>query len=103
MVCAGGAKIDNAKFKVQFHAKAKMLTPDQVVSLTCHAGGGVRPFAIENPQVTTHLDASLRRFETVYPAAGSSHSAIELILDELSRFSSAAGWVDVCKNWNEGV
>ncbi len=99
VVCAGDAKIDNAKFKARFHTKAKMLTADQVVAFTGHAVGGVCPFAIENPAVTTYLDESLRRFDTVYPAAGSSNSAIELTLDELERFSDAAGWVDVCKNW----
>ena len=103
IVCAGDAKIDNGKFKAQFHTKAKMLTPDQVVEFTGHAVGGVCPFAIENPQVTTYLDASLGRFETVYPAAGSSHSAIELTLDDLARFSNSAGWIAVCKNWNEGA
>lgn len=100
VVCAGDAKIDNAKFKAQFHTKAKMLTPDEVISFTGHAVGGVCPFAIEDPAVHTYLDASLRRFDTVYPAAGSSNSAIELTLDDLEELSVAAGWVDVCKNWD---
>jgi len=99
IVCAGDAKVDNAKFKARFHTKAKMLTPDEVVSFTGHAIGGVCPFAIENPAVTTYLDESLKRFVTVYPAAGSSNSAIELTLEELEGFSAAAGWVDICKNW----
>ena len=99
VVCAGDAKIDNSKFKAQFHTKAKMLTPDEVVAFTGHAVGGVCPFAIDNPAVTTWLDASLKRFPTVYPAAGSSNSAIELTLPELEEFSNCAGWVDVCKNW----
>lgn len=103
VVCAGDAKIDNGKFKAQFHTKAKMLTPDEVVAFTGHAVGGVCPFAIENPAVTTWLDESLKRFPTVFPAAGSSNSAIELTLPELEEFSRCAGWVDVCKNWmNEG-
>ena len=100
IVCAGDSKIDNSKFKAQFHTKAKMLTPDEVVAFTGHAVGGVCPFAIENPAVTTWLDKSLKRFTTVYPAAGSSNSAIELTLPELEDLSACAGWVDVCKNWN---
>ena len=101
VVCAGDAKIDNSKFKAQFHTKAKMLSPDEVVAFTGHAVGGVCPFAIENPAVETYLDVSLRRFETVYPAAGSSNSAIELTLPQLEEYSAAKGWVDVCKNWNQ--
>lgn len=101
VVCAGDAKIDNVKFKAQFHTKAKMLTPDQVVAFTGHAVGGVCPFAIENPAVQTYLDVSLKRFPTVFPAAGSSNSAIELTLADLEVFSGAKGWVDVCKNWDE--
>ncbi len=100
VVCAGDAKIDNSKFKAQFHTKAKMLTPDQVVAFTGHAVGGVCPFAVENPATRTYLDESLKRFTTVFPAAGSSNSAIELTLPELEEFSGCAGWVDVCKNWN---
>ena len=100
VVCAGDAKIDNGKFKAQFHTKARMLTPDEVIAFTGHAVGGVCPFAIENPAVRTYLDASLRRFSTVYPAAGSSNSAIELTLSDLEELSAAAGWVDVCKNWD---
>lgn len=101
VVCAGDAKIDNGKFKAQFHTKAKMLSPDEVVSFTGHAVGGVCPFAVEDPAVTTWLDVSLKRFSTVYPAAGSSNSAIELTLPELEELSAAKGWVDVCKNWNQ--
>lgn len=100
VVCAGDAKIDNGKFKAQFHTKAKMLTPDEVVAFTGHAVGGVCPFAIENPATTTYLDESLRRFTTVFPAAGSSNSAIELTLPALEELSGAKGWVDVCKGWN---
>ena len=101
IVAAGDAKIDNSKFKAQFHTKAKMLTPDQVLEFTGHAVGGVCPFALEHPErVTTYLDVSLRRFEAVYPAAGSSNSAIRLTCDELSEYAQSAGWIDVCKNWN---
>lgn len=101
IVCAGDAKVDNPRFKAQFHTKAKMLTPDEVVAFTGHAVGGVCPFGIENPAVTTYLDESLRRFKTVFPAAGNDHSAIELTVDELYEYSGAAGWVDVCKGWRE--
>ncbi len=100
LVAAGDAKIDNAKFKAQFHTKAKMLTPEQVLDFTGHTVGGVCPFGLpEGSCVTTYLDVSLRRFETVYPAAGSSNSAIQLTCEELAEYAHSAGWVDVCKNW----
>lgn len=99
LVCAGDAKIDNRKFKDQFHTKAVMLTPEQVLAFTGHAVGGVCPFAINHPAVTTYLDCSLQRFHTVFPAAGSSNSTIELTCGELAEYSHSAGWVDVCKNW----
>ena len=99
IVCAGDAKIDNSKFKAQFHTKATMLTPEQVLDFTGHAVGGVCPFGITDERVTAYLDVSLRRFGTVYPAAGSSNSAIELTCDELAGYAHSAGWVDVCKNW----
>ncbi len=100
VVAAGDAKVDNTRFKAQFHTKAKMLTADQVEALTGHAVGGVCPFGV-NPGVQIYLDESLRRFETVYPACGSANSAIALTLDELARFSGNAQWVDVCKGWRE--
>ena len=100
VVCAGDAKVDNAKYKARFGTKAKMLTPDQVEAMIGHAVGGVCPFGI-NGGVTVYLDASLKRFETVFPAAGSSNSAIELTIDELEKYSGFAAWVDVCKGWNE--
>ena len=99
IVCAGDAKIDNSKFKAQFHHKATMLSPEQVVDFTGHAIGGVCPFALEDPRVTTYLDVSLRRFDIVYPAAGSANSAVELSLPELEECSGSAGWIDVCKGW----
>lgn len=98
IVAAGDAKIDNPKYKAQFHTKAKMLTPDEAVSLIGHAIGGVCPFAV-NEGVKTYLDCSLRRFETVYPAAGSGNSAIELSLPELEKYANTLGWIDVCKGW----
>ena len=100
IVAAGDAKIDNPKYKAQFHTKAKMLTAEQAQEMTGHAVGGVCPFA--NPDgVTTYLDVSLRRFDTVFPAAGSSNSAIELTCQELETYSHCAGWIDVCKGWQD--
>ena len=101
IVAAGDAKVDNAKFKAQFHTKAKMLTPEQAVELVGHAVGGVCPFAV-NEGVPVFLDESLRRFDTVYPACGSSNSAIELTIPELEQHSGFVAWVDVCKGWREG-
>lgn len=100
VVAAGDAKVDNSRYKAQFHTKAKMLTPEQAVEMTGHAVGGVCPFA--NPEgVETYLDISLQRFDTVFPAAGSSNSAIELTCDELAQYSHSREWVDVCKAWQE--
>ena len=98
IVAAGDAKIDNPKFKSQFATKAKMLTPEQAVELVGHAVGGVCPFAVK-PGVRVYLDESLKRFATVFPACGSSNSAIELTPDELERYASPVSWVDVCKGW----
>jgi len=99
LVCAGDAKVDNSKFKGLFHCKATMLTPDEVLAATGHAVGGVCPFALPEGDVQVYLDRSLQRFQTVFPAAGSSNSAIELTCDELAEYSSSLGWVDICKNW----
>ena len=96
VVAAGDARVDNRKFKDRFGMKAKMLTADEVLTLVGHPVGGVCPFGI-NDGVPVYLDESLRRFTTVFPAVGSSNSAIELTLDELYAFSKAAGWADVCK------
>ena len=96
VVAAGDAKIDNPKYKAQFSTKAKMLTPEQAVELIGHAVGGVCPFAV-NEGVRVYLDRSLKRFDTVFPACGSSNSAIELTLEELEKYSSAVSWVDVCR------
>ena len=99
IVVAGDTKIDNAKYKARFHTKAKMLTPDEAEALVGHAVGGVCPFAV-NGGVTVYLDESLMRFATVFPACGSSNSAIELSMEELEKYSGYADWVDVCKGWN---
>ncbi len=102
IVAAGDVKIDNPKFKAQFNCKAKMLTPEQTVAYIGHAVGGVCPFAVEQG-VAVYLDESLRRFDTVFPACGSSNSAIELTLEELERLARPCGWVDVCKMREETV
>lgn len=96
VVSAGDAKIDNAKFKHTFLVKAKMLTPDEVLAETGHAVGGVCPFAVP-AGVKTYIDSSVYRFETVFPACGSSNSAIELTPDELYKYANAVSRVDVCK------
>ena len=98
-MAAGDTKIDNPKYKAQFGTKAKMLTPEQAEILVGHAVGGVCPFAVQ-PGVEVYLDASLKQFETVFPACGSSNSAIELTIPELERYSGYTAWVDVCKGWN---
>ena len=96
IVMAGDAKIDNKKFKNYFHIKAKMLTPDEALSNTGHAVGGVCPFGVPD-NVKVYLDESLKRFSTVFPACGSANSAAELSLDELCQASGSLGWVNVCK------
>lgn len=98
IVAAGDGRIDNQKYKAQFGTKAKMLTPEQAETMVGHAVGGVCPFAV-NEGVKVYLDASLKRFETVFPACGSANSAIELTLAELEKYSGALAWVDVCKGW----
>lgn len=96
VVAAGDMKVDNAKYKQRFHTKAKMLTPEEALTLVGHAVGGVCPFAV-NAGVTVYLDESLKAYDTVFPACGSGNSAIELTIPELERYSACAGWVDVCK------
>lgn len=96
IVAAGDAKIDNPKYKAEFHTKAKMLAFDEAEALIGHAVGGVCPFAV-NEGVEVYLDESLKRFETVYPACGSSNSAIELTIPELEEYSGFVKWIDVCK------
>ena len=96
ILAAGDARIDNHKFKEKFHMKAKMLAPDEVLSIVGHPVGGVCPFGI-NDGIDVYLVESLKRFETVFPAVGSANSAIELNLDELYKYSNAIEWIDVCK------
>lgn len=96
IVTAGDQKIDNHKYKAQFGTKAKMLTAEEVEQFTGHTVGGVCPFGV-GEDVTVYLDESLRRFDTVYPACGSSNSAVRLTLAELEQCSGYAAWIDVCK------
>ena len=101
IVVAGDAKIDNKKYKAEFATKAKMLNPDEVVEYIGHAIGGVCPFAIANDGVKVFLDVSMKRFSTVFPACGSSNSAIELTCDEMEKYSHCEKWVDVCKAYDD--
>ena len=99
IVTAGDARIENKKYKTLFHQKAKMIPWDDVENYIGHAPGGVCPFEI-NENVDTYLDISLKRFGTVYPAAGSDNSAVALSIAELEKYSSSKGWIDVCKDWD---
>jgi len=99
ILTAGDAKIDNKKYKEQFVKKAKMLSFEEVESVIGHGVGGVCPFGI-NDGINVYLDESLKRFDVVYPACGSSNSAIGLTIPELEKYSGYLVWVDVCKDWN---
>lgn len=96
VVAAGDARVDNQKFKGYFNTKAKMYPFDEVADICGHAAGGVCPFAV-NDGVKIYLDVSLKRFTTVFPAAGSSNSAIELRIEELQNLCNYIEWIDVCK------
>lgn len=98
IVAAGDTKIDNPKYKAQFSTKAKMLSPEDAEALVGYAVGGVCPFAV-NKGVEVYLDVSLKRFDTVFPACGSSNSAIELTIPQLEEYSGFMEWVDVCKGY----
>ena len=99
LICAAGdAKVDNAKYKARFGVQAKMLSHDDAAAMIGHAVGGVCPFAV-NEGVEVYLDESIKRFETVFPAAGSSNSAIGLTIPEMEQYSGFTAWVDVCKAW----
>lgn len=102
VVAAGDAKVDNHKFKERFGVKAKMLTAEETETMIGHAVGGVCPFGVEEG-VRTYLDVSLKRFETVFPAAGTDASAVRLTCEELFRCAGAEAWVDVCKGWQENT
>lgn len=96
VVTAGDTKIDNKKYKAEFSTKAKMLSPDEVLEYTGHAVGGVCPFGLTN-DLKVYLDESMKRFETLFPACGSSNSAVEMTCDELFKYSKGEKWVDICK------
>lgn len=98
IVTAGDAKIDNAKYKARFNERALMLKSDEVEATIGHSVGGVCPFAIPST-IAIYLDESLKRFETVFPACGSSNSAIELSIVDLERYTNFDTWIDVCKDW----
>ncbi len=101
LVTAGDARVNSGAFKREFGCKANMLSAEQVLQLTGNAVGGVCPFVQDRTHVLVVLDVSLKRFETVFPACGSSNSAIELTCAELMHISNADRWVDVCNGWNE--
>jgi prolyl-tRNA editing enzyme YbaK/EbsC (Cys-tRNA(Pro) deacylase) len=100
VVTAGDMKLDNRKYKDTFDRKARMLSPEEALQITGHAVGGVCPFALP-PGIDVYLDISMKRFKTVYPACGSSNSAIELTMEELYQYSHSKEWVDVCKPIDE--
>lgn len=96
ILAAGDARIDNKKYKATFHKKASMPSPEEVLEQIGHPVGGVCPFGI-NEGVPVYLDESLKRFDIVYPAAGTGNSAVKLTIEELYKSAEATGWVDVCK------
>jgi len=98
IVMAGDAKIDNKKYKGQFKTKAKMLNAEEVVALTGHEVGGVCPFGLDD-NIKVYFDESLKRFDYVYPACGSTDSAIKLTILELEEYGNCYEWVDVTKDW----
>ncbi|MDD5799357.1 MAG: YbaK/EbsC family protein [Coriobacteriales bacterium] len=100
VVCAGDAKLWSSAFKKQFGTKPRFVPADQLTQEVGHPMGGVCPFDVR-PGVRTYLDVSLRRFDRVFPAAGSANSAVGLTLPQLERCSQARGWVDVCKGWRQ--
>lgn len=100
VVAAGDAKIDNKKFRNTFHMKARMLSAEEVVEQTGHVIGGVCPFGLAN-DLDVYLDVSMKRFDTLFPACGSTNSAIELTCDEIFEYSGAKNWIDVCKGWGD--
>ncbi|BCG59813.1 YbaK/EbsC family protein [Paenibacillus sp. URB8-2] len=98
VVSAGDTKVDNKKFRNEFGFKPKMLSPEEVLEQTGHAVGGVCPFGLTN-ELDVYLDVSMKRFDTLFPACGSSNSAIELTCAELELYSGGKAWIDVCKDW----
>ena len=101
IVVAGDVKVSNSKYKAEFATKAKMLSFDEAENLIGHRVGGVCPFAVNNG-VKVYLDISLKQYDTVFPACGSSNSAIELTIEELEKYSNYERWVDVGQDKLEG-
>lgn len=97
IVTSGDTKVDNQKYKAQFGTKAKMLTPEEVIEYTGHAIGGVCPYDNPEGKCEVYLDESMKRFEMMLPAAGSSSSCVKLTIEELERSCPGAKWIDVCK------
>lgn len=102
VLTAGDAKIDNHKYKELFKCKARMLSPEELDLFVGHPAGGVCPFGIKDASTKVFTDISLKRFKTVFPACGTPNSAIELNCGELFECAGSSGWIDVCKNWQEG-
>ena len=100
VVTAGDARIDNHKYKMLFHKKPKMIPGEECEKYIGHRPGGVCPFCLP-PTADVYLDISLKRFDVIYPAAGTDHSAVRLTPEELEKYAGAKGWVDVCKGWQE--
>lgn len=100
VVTAGDARIDNHKYKMLFHKKPKMIPGEECEKYIGHRPGGVCPFCLP-PTADVYLDISLKRFDVIYPAAGTDHSAVKLTPEELEKYAGAKGWVDVCKGWQE--
>ena len=97
IVVAGDKKIDNTKYKAEFNTKARMIPFEEVEEYTGHKPGGVCPFGVKE-NVKIYLDESLKRFDIIYPACGSSDSAVKLTIEELEKASNFEKWVDVCKD-----
>ena len=97
IVTSGDQKIDNSKYKAEFHTKAKMIPFNEVENKIGHGVGGVCPFGI-NDDIKVYLDTSLKRFKTIYPACGTSNSAVKLTIEELEKTSNYKKWIDVCKS-----
>jgi prolyl-tRNA editing enzyme YbaK/EbsC (Cys-tRNA(Pro) deacylase) len=98
IVMAGDAKIDNAKYRAEFGTKTKMLSADEVLANIGHEIGGVCPFGIDEG-IDVYLDVSLKRFESVFPACGSTNSAIGLSINDIEKYARSKKWIDVCKGW----
>lgn len=101
IVTCGDTKVDNRKFKDKFGTKAKMLTPEEVIEYTGHAIGGVCPYANPEGKCKVYLDESMRRFDKMLPAAGSSNSCVRLTIEELEKSCPGAEWADICKTIEE--